>query len=104
MEKPIIDNNINIKKPNNEGALRGSLIGIGVGIVGFVVIVAGIRYFFKEDDSAVEEEETEEPKGPSLLTNHNNIKIEINENIESLNISNSASIVFHHINQHKKIT
>jgi 23S rRNA (guanosine2251-2'-O)-methyltransferase len=32
------------------------------------------------------------------------VRIEINENIESLNISNSASIVFHHINQHKKIT
>jgi 23S rRNA (guanosine2251-2'-O)-methyltransferase len=32
------------------------------------------------------------------------VKIEINENIESLNISNSASIVFHHINQHKKIS
>jgi len=32
------------------------------------------------------------------------VKIGINENIESLNISNSASIVFHHINQHKKIS
>ena len=32
------------------------------------------------------------------------VKIEINEKIESLNISNSASIVFHHINQHKKIS
>tara|TARA_B100001250_G_scaffold20392_1_gene17320 strand:- start:217 stop:960 length:744 start_codon:yes stop_codon:yes gene_type:complete len=32
------------------------------------------------------------------------VKIEINQNIESLNISNSASIVFHHINQHKKIS
>tara|TARA_B100001758_G_C18199723_1_gene499156 strand:- start:46 stop:789 length:744 start_codon:yes stop_codon:yes gene_type:complete len=32
------------------------------------------------------------------------VKIEINQNVESLNISNSASIVFHHINQHKKIT
>ena len=32
------------------------------------------------------------------------VKIEINENIESLNIANSASIVFHHINQHKKIS
>ena len=32
------------------------------------------------------------------------IKIEINTNIESLNISNSAAIVFHHINQQKKIT
>ena len=30
------------------------------------------------------------------------VKIMINQNIESLNISNSASIVFHHINQHKK--
>ena len=30
------------------------------------------------------------------------VKIDINKNIESLNISNSASIVFHHINQHKK--
>ena len=30
------------------------------------------------------------------------IKIKINEKIESLNVSNSASIVFHHINQHKK--
>ena len=29
-------------------------------------------------------------------------KIIINANIESLNISNTASIVFHHINQHKK--
>ena len=29
------------------------------------------------------------------------VKIEINQNVESLNISNSASIVFHHINQHK---
>ena len=31
------------------------------------------------------------------------VKININKNIESLNISNSAAIVFHHINQHKKI-
>ena len=30
------------------------------------------------------------------------VKIEINSNIESLNISNSAAIVFHHINQQKK--
>ena len=30
------------------------------------------------------------------------VKIVINQNIESLNISNSAAIVFHHINQHKK--
>ena len=32
------------------------------------------------------------------------VKIMINKNVESLNISNSASIVFHHINQHKKKT
>ena len=32
------------------------------------------------------------------------VRIEINEKVESLNISNSASIVFHHINQHKKIS
>ena len=32
------------------------------------------------------------------------VKIEINEKIESLNIANSASIVFHHIKQHKKIS
>ncbi len=32
------------------------------------------------------------------------VKIPMNENIESLNISNSAAIVFHHINQHKKIS
>ncbi len=32
------------------------------------------------------------------------VKIEMNPNIESLNISNSAAIVFHHINQQKKIT
>jgi 23S rRNA (guanosine2251-2'-O)-methyltransferase len=30
------------------------------------------------------------------------VKITINHNIESLNISNSAAIVFHHINKHKK--
>ncbi len=30
-----------------------------------------------------------------------NVKIDINKNIESLNISNSAAIVFHHINQQK---
>ena len=30
------------------------------------------------------------------------VKININKNIESLNVSNSASIVFHHINQRKK--
>ena len=30
------------------------------------------------------------------------VKISINKNIESLNISNTASIVFHHINQQKK--
>ena len=29
------------------------------------------------------------------------VKININKNIESLNISNSAAIVFHHINQQK---
>ena len=29
------------------------------------------------------------------------VKISINKNIESLNISNSAAIVFHHINQQK---
>ncbi len=32
------------------------------------------------------------------------VKIKINNNIESLNISNSAAIAFHHINQHKKIS
>ena len=32
------------------------------------------------------------------------VKIEINQKIESLNISNSAAIVFHHINQQKKIS
>ena len=30
------------------------------------------------------------------------VKVKINEKIESLNVSNSASIVFHYINQHKK--
>ena len=33
-----------------------------------------------------------------------NVKININKNIESLNISNSAAIVFHYINQQKKIS
>ena len=33
-----------------------------------------------------------------------NVKININSDIESLNISNSAAIVFHHINQQKKIS
>ena len=33
-----------------------------------------------------------------------NVKININKNIESLNISNSAAIVFHHISQQKKIS
>jgi len=32
------------------------------------------------------------------------VKISINKNIESLNVSNSAAIVFHHINQHKKLS
>ena len=32
------------------------------------------------------------------------VKIDINDEIESLNISNSAAIVFHHINLHKKIS
>ena len=32
------------------------------------------------------------------------VKININKNIESLNISNSAAIVFHYINQQKKIS
>ena len=32
------------------------------------------------------------------------VKIEINKNIESLNISNSAAIVFHHIKQYKNLT
>ena len=32
------------------------------------------------------------------------VKIDINKNIESLNISNSAAIVFHHINQYKNKT
>ena len=32
------------------------------------------------------------------------VKININKNVESLNISNSAAIAFHHINQHKKIS
>ena len=31
-------------------------------------------------------------------------KININKKVESLNISNSAAIVFHHINQHKKLS
>ena len=30
------------------------------------------------------------------------VRIDINKNIESLNISNSASIVFHHLNYLKK--
>jgi len=33
-----------------------------------------------------------------------NVKIKISEEIESLNISNSAAIVFHHINQRKKLS
>jgi len=33
-----------------------------------------------------------------------NVRININNNIESLNISNSAAIVFHHINQQKKLS
>ena len=33
-----------------------------------------------------------------------NVKININKEVESLNISNSAAIVFHHINQQKKIS
>ena len=33
-----------------------------------------------------------------------NVKININKNIESLNISNSAAIVFHYINQQKKLS
>jgi len=32
------------------------------------------------------------------------VKININKNIESLNVSNSAAIAFHYINQQKKIT
>tara|TARA_B100000989_G_C19412588_1_gene415011 strand:- start:78 stop:821 length:744 start_codon:yes stop_codon:yes gene_type:complete len=32
------------------------------------------------------------------------VKIDINKNIESLNISNSAAIVFHHVNQYKNKT
>ena len=32
------------------------------------------------------------------------VKIDINNNIDSLNISNSAAIAFHHINQQKKIS
>jgi len=32
------------------------------------------------------------------------VKIKINDKIDSLNISNSAAIVFHHINKNKKIT
>ena len=32
------------------------------------------------------------------------VKVNINKKIESLNISNSAAIVFHHINQQKKIS
>ena len=32
------------------------------------------------------------------------VKININKNIESLNISNSAAIVFHHVNQYKNKT
>ena len=31
------------------------------------------------------------------------VKIDINENIESLNISNSAAIAFHYINYQKKV-
>ena len=33
-----------------------------------------------------------------------NVKINISKNVESLNISNSAAIVFHYINQQKKIS
>jgi len=33
-----------------------------------------------------------------------NVKININSDIESLNISNSAAIVFHHLNQQKKMS
>ena len=32
------------------------------------------------------------------------VKIQINSNVESLNISNSAAIVFHYINQQKNIS
>ena len=33
-----------------------------------------------------------------------NVRISINKDIESLNISNSAAIVFHHINKQKKLS
>ena len=33
-----------------------------------------------------------------------NVKINISKNIESLNISNSAAIAFHYINQQKKLS
>ena len=32
------------------------------------------------------------------------VKIKINDKIDSLNISNSAAIVFHHLNKNKKVT
>ncbi len=32
------------------------------------------------------------------------VRIDINKNVESLNISNSAAIVFHHINYLKKLS
>ena len=32
------------------------------------------------------------------------VRININKNVESLNVSNSAAIVFHHINKHKKLS
>ena len=35
------------------------------------------------------------------ISKHTLVKIGINKNIESLNISNSCSIVFHHINKYK---
>jgi len=42
--------------------------------------------------------------GSERINKCDRVKIDINKNIESLNISNSAAIVFHHINQYKNKT
>ena len=52
-------------------------------------------------DNALKDYEGDDSKvGITYKDLHKNIKI--NDEIESLNVSNSASIVFHYINQHKK--
>ena len=82
--------NINIdslRKKANDIVKRHKLPGMGLGVVSSKEIMFAEGFGMR--------------KHTKKYTDYF-VKIDINKNVESLNISNSAAIVFHHINYSKK--